>query len=529
MPSDLTERNLKRAARLLADADALLITAGAGMGVDSGLPDFRGRDGFWRGYPALEKRGLTFAQMAQPGWFVDDPATAWAFYGHRQQLYRGTTPHDGFRMLLEWARAMRGGYFVATSNVDEQFEAAGFAAERVLAVHGTLFAYQCLAPCRKETWREEPLALDIDLETMQAGGRLPRCPHCGRVARPNVLLFDDGAWVSKDRDSQRGRYLHWLAGLKGRRVVVLEVGAGTAIPTIRRLGEDLVARGRATLVRVNPQASESDEPAIPVRMGALEALRRIEEALPDRCKVAVRAGVQIPRAASAGVQAVEQGPERLPPAERSRELEVVDLPRESDRGPDDSWQPGSVGPSDLEPKTGKIRLRLGSLTQVEMGRGLIGLVDTGSIHFDDESACMRSYVAAQTEWVPMPEVAGLSAPGYTMRAGIFHTPEYDAGGTPGIAIVFVQDPDERAVITLGIARRASDGPFLWGLLYRTAITKLAPLDYPQVPWVARRPDVDPSAYAEVMPYLKEFERTLAWGWLKVAAFIDATRRKRDGR
>ena len=226
MPSDLTERNLKRAARLLADADALLITAGAGMGVDSGLPDFRGRDGFWRGYPALGKRGLSFEQMAQPKWFVDDPETAWAFYGHRQQLYRGTTPHDGFRMLLEWARAMRGGYFVATSNVDEQFEAAGFAAERVLAVHGTLFAYQCLAPCRKETWREEPLALDIDLETMQAGGRLPCCPHCGGVARPNVLLFDDGAWVSKDRDLQRGRYLHWLAGLKGRRVVVLEVARG---------------------------------------------------------------------------------------------------------------------------------------------------------------------------------------------------------------------------------------------------------------------------------------------------------------
>lgn len=192
MPSDLTERNLKRAARLLADADALLITAGAGMGVDSGLPDFRGRDGFWRGCPALEKRGLYFEQMAQPKWFVDDPETAWAFYGHRQQLYRGTTPHDGFRMLLEWARAMRGGYFVATSNVDEQFEAAGFAAERVLAVHGTVFAYQCLVPCRKETWREEPLALDIDLETMQAGGRLPCCPHCGGVARPNVLLFDDG-------------------------------------------------------------------------------------------------------------------------------------------------------------------------------------------------------------------------------------------------------------------------------------------------------------------------------------------------
>ena len=243
MVSDRTQRNIRRAAELIAKADALLITAGAGMGVDSGLPDFRGRQGFWRGYPVLEQRGLTFEQMAQPAWFVSDPETAWAFYGHRQQLYRGTKPHLGFAMLLDWGRAMRGGYFVVTSNVDGQFEAAGFAAERIVAVHGSLLAYQCLTPCRKESWRDEAPPLDIDLASMRARGELPRCPFCGGLARPNVLLFDDGAWVSKYRDAQRGRYLHWRAGLKGRRVVVVELGAGTAIPTIRRLGEDLVAGG----------------------------------------------------------------------------------------------------------------------------------------------------------------------------------------------------------------------------------------------------------------------------------------------
>ena len=49
---------ISAAAELIADADALLITAGAGMGVDSGLPDFRGAEGFWRAYPALGRRGL---------------------------------------------------------------------------------------------------------------------------------------------------------------------------------------------------------------------------------------------------------------------------------------------------------------------------------------------------------------------------------------------------------------------------------------------------------------------------------------
>jgi NAD-dependent SIR2 family protein deacetylase len=50
--------SIDMAAALLRDADGLLIAAGAGMGVDSGLPDFRGNEGFWKAYPALAKQGL---------------------------------------------------------------------------------------------------------------------------------------------------------------------------------------------------------------------------------------------------------------------------------------------------------------------------------------------------------------------------------------------------------------------------------------------------------------------------------------
>jgi hypothetical protein len=49
-----------------------------------------------------------------------------------------------------------------------------------------------------------------------------------------------------------------------------------------------------------------------------------------------------------------------------------------------------------------------------------------------------------------------------------------------------------------------------------------------VPWVARRPDVDPMTHAQLMPYLNEFERSIAWGWLRLAAFIDATKSKGGG-
>ena len=66
------EDNLRAAADAIRTADALLIGAGAGMGVDSSLPDFRGPEGFWRAYPPF--RGRRFAEMSTPHWFKTDPA-----------------------------------------------------------------------------------------------------------------------------------------------------------------------------------------------------------------------------------------------------------------------------------------------------------------------------------------------------------------------------------------------------------------------------------------------------------------------
>lgn len=114
--------SLRQATTAIREADALLITAGAGMGVDSGLPDFRGNEGFWKAYPVAARLGLSFMDLANPHWFAKDPALAWAFYGHRLNLYRRTIPHAGFATLLRWAERKPAGYFVFTSNVDGHFK-----------------------------------------------------------------------------------------------------------------------------------------------------------------------------------------------------------------------------------------------------------------------------------------------------------------------------------------------------------------------------------------------------------------------
>src|ERR1700754_3249571 len=95
--------DVARAAELISRADALLYCAGAGIGVDSGLPDFRGTEGFWRAYPPYQRLGLAFEELADPAHFVTDPELAWGFYGHRLALYRATVPHPGFDVLSGWA------------------------------------------------------------------------------------------------------------------------------------------------------------------------------------------------------------------------------------------------------------------------------------------------------------------------------------------------------------------------------------------------------------------------------------------
>ncbi len=98
----MTDKRFIDAAESISQATAMVVTAGAGMGVDSGLPDFRGDQGFWNTYPMYEKLGLSFVQAANPEHFEDDPHFGWGFYGHRTNLYRSTEPHSGFRLLQDW-------------------------------------------------------------------------------------------------------------------------------------------------------------------------------------------------------------------------------------------------------------------------------------------------------------------------------------------------------------------------------------------------------------------------------------------
>jgi NAD-dependent SIR2 family protein deacetylase len=514
--ADHTRRSVRRVADLVARADALLVTAGAGMGVDSGLPDFRSPQGLWRAYPALAPLGLSFEELAQPRWFAERPGMAWAWYGHRQQLYRESLPHAGYWWLHHWAGAMPAGSFIVTSNVDGQFPAVGFDAEQIVEQHGSVHRYQCTLPCSDRTWVGDDTKLDIDLARLQARGELPRCPDCGALARPNVMMFSDTRWVDAVRREQQTRFDRWLARVRGRRLVVVECGAGTAIPTIRRIGERMTERTNTTLVRINPAAIVDDDSTVVLKLPALQALTLVADALPqrflDRCGGWDASGspstssTQDSLAADNRLAAGGQSPPDSQP--------TTDSPPAADTLPVANDWPARP-----------IRLAIGRVTHVDLGRGLVGELNGEGITARDELTCLKRYMEAQRAWAPLPVLDGRTASGYTMTARILRSPEVAAGGTPGSAMVWVQGPDREAVMTLGLARRASDGPFVWQLLHETANRRTAPLDYPPVPWIARRPDSDLAQHSMVLPALECFERTFAKAWFRAMAFLDAQRER----
>ncbi|HUR55005.1 MAG TPA: Sir2 family NAD-dependent protein deacetylase [Gemmataceae bacterium] len=268
-----SDPRIREAAEAVRSADALLIGAGAGMGVDSGLPDFRGPEGFWKAYPPF--RGREFADLSTPHWFRTDPGLAWGFFGHRLNLYRDAAPHAGFDILRRWAARVPLGAFVFTSNVDGQFQKAGFPETEVLERHGSIHFLQCSEQCSRAIWPADGVRVVVDEATIRTESAFPTCPACGAIARPNILMFGDGEWEHARYTGQKARYASWLRRVEGKRIVAVELGAGLAIPTVRRECE---AWGQV-LVRINPREADTPPGGIPLPMGALAALQAIDEAL----------------------------------------------------------------------------------------------------------------------------------------------------------------------------------------------------------------------------------------------------------
>jgi NAD-dependent SIR2 family protein deacetylase len=143
------------------------------------------------------------------------------------------------------------GYSVFTSNVDGQFQKAGFDQDAIHERHGSIHHLQCLKPCCDAIWPADDFAPEVDAEQCLLLNTLPTCPHCGGMARPNVMMFNDWEWLEQRQIQQAARMENWLSSMS--RPVVVEIGANTAIPSVRHFSHRIIHEFGGRLVRINPR------------------------------------------------------------------------------------------------------------------------------------------------------------------------------------------------------------------------------------------------------------------------------------
>src|SRR5690606_16896965 len=232
-------------------------------------------EGFWRAYPALERSGLDFISIASPRAFRRHPETAWGFYGHRLNLYRQTVPHAGYGILKKWGENTPYGYMAFTSNVDGHLQKAGLNANLVTECHGSIHYPQCLNACSSDIWSADGFNPVVDEANCRLLNEPPHCPHCGGLARPNIYMFGDDEWLEERTLAQRRRLAHWLRDAE--RLLVIEIGAGTAISTARDFTHRMAFELRAPVIRINPLEPDiHGHPShVSLAMGGLLALQSI--------------------------------------------------------------------------------------------------------------------------------------------------------------------------------------------------------------------------------------------------------------
>jgi NAD-dependent deacetylase len=205
----------------------VLVLTGAGVSGESGIPTFRGKDGYWR--------NLDPARLATPEAFTRDPKLVWEWYRERRQRIWNAQPNAAHAAIATLAQHADE-FLLVTQNVDDLHARAGLPKEKMVQIHGDIFLTRC---SRCDFGFTEP---KHDHENV-----VPRCAKCGALMRPGVVWFGEQLpWNELQR----------IENYLGRRSCDLVIVAGTTATFGYIIDWALRARsGGGELVEVNPEGT----------------------------------------------------------------------------------------------------------------------------------------------------------------------------------------------------------------------------------------------------------------------------------
>ncbi len=215
----------------IATAEAVVIGAGAGLSTAAGFTYSGER--FEKYFSDFEKK-YGFHDMYSGGFFpFETPEEMWAYWSRYIYINRYTDVDNGtYKRLFDIVKNKN--YFVITTNVDHQFQKAGFDKARLFYTQGDYGLFQCSVPCHQATYDNEDIIKDMIefQEVMKIPTELiPKCPKCGKPMTMN--LRSDNKFVEDDGwHAAAKRYSHFLQEYDGQHVLFLELGVGYNTPVI---------------------------------------------------------------------------------------------------------------------------------------------------------------------------------------------------------------------------------------------------------------------------------------------------------
>lgn len=235
--------SLDLARTLYKNATHVFIFTGAGMSVPLGTaPYWTGNGAQYGGEETAY--GLTVLQHVKAHYWNQYEEEQLSYF---RELYTGIDAlkdkkDTHYHTLLKSLEENGKDYFNITSNIDNAFLNYGYDPERLFEVHGTTRLSQCL--------RFPEFHGIFPTTDPQVGTAV--CPTCGGNARPNALFFDDHLFNDKLETYQYDQYLTWKQASLGKKSLVIEIGAGTTVSTIRHLGLRVHGYYDVPFIRINP-------------------------------------------------------------------------------------------------------------------------------------------------------------------------------------------------------------------------------------------------------------------------------------
>ena len=222
--------NIKRLKKALAECDAVVIGAGAGLSTSAGFV-YNG-ERFEKHFSDFGKK-YGFKDMYSGGFYpYQTKEEFWAYWSRYIFVNRYTdAPKPVYDELFGLVKDKD--YFVITTNVDHCFQKAGFDKKRLFYTQGDYGLFQCSVPCHDKTYENEEIIrrmVEEQKDMRIPTGLIPKCPVCGEPMTMN-LRSDDKFVEDEGWHEAAARYENFLRTRKGK-VLFLELGVGYNTPVI---------------------------------------------------------------------------------------------------------------------------------------------------------------------------------------------------------------------------------------------------------------------------------------------------------